>query len=181
MTVKEKKKHDLIPLPHGVQPASVGTRIATFLIDSLALSLVNAAAGLATYFLFYTSFDQLSESGLVGTGWEVVYLIGIITTLVNIVYFLLSWWLWNGLTIGKRALGLRVVQMETLEPPSLSKSILRTMGYLTWNYFFPLVFVPLFTEHKRGIQDYLAGTVVVQDNTLPDWAKQEHKPKRTSA
>lgn len=67
----------------------------------------------------------------------------------------------NGQTIGKAALNIRVVKQNGT-PITVSDAVLRYVGYFINNLFWPLWFVPFFNRGRKGIQDMIAGTYVVE-------------------
>jgi uncharacterized RDD family membrane protein YckC len=81
-------------------------------------------------------------------------------------YFAL-FWSTAGQTPGMRLLGVRV-RGPAGEPPSLARSLVRFVGLLLAIVPMFAGFLPvLFTERRRGLQDFLAGTVVVYDDARP--------------
>jgi uncharacterized RDD family membrane protein YckC len=80
-------------------------------------------------------------------------------------YFVLFWHS-AGQTPGMRLLRVRVVGPGE-QPPSLGRSFVRLVGLVL--AIIPLFagFLPvLFSEHRRGLPDFLAGTVVVYDQRV---------------
>lgn len=73
-------------------------------------------------------------------------------------YFVFLWHK-KGWTIGKLILGLRVVDEETLQPPSISQSIKRLFGYCT--ALIGLWSIPV-TQKSQALHDKLAGTIVIK-------------------
>ena len=89
---------------------------------------------------------------LLGSGW----------ILLAAGYFVL-FWSGAGQTPGMRLMRLRVRDLEG-RPPSVARSIVRFAGLLL--SIAPLFagFLPvLFSEQRRGLADFLAGTVVIYD------------------
>jgi len=61
-----------------------------------------------------------------------------------------------------RALGLKVIDVYG-EPPSVTRSALRTLGYLAGLATLGLGFVWVgFDAEKRGLHDWIAGTYVIR-------------------
>jgi uncharacterized RDD family membrane protein YckC len=89
---------------------------------------------------------------LVGSGW----------TLIAVAYFVLFW-----STTGQTP-GMRVVRLRVRRPaggtPSIGRSALRLVGLVLSVIPMFLGFLPvLFDGRRRGLADFLAGTVVVYD------------------
>lgn len=75
--------------------------------------------------------------------------------------------LWNGYTVGKRIVGIRIVRMDGRDPGALNmlvRVLIADLGYaLTWGI--PLIisaFMVGLRSDKRSIHDLLAGTQVVR-------------------
>jgi uncharacterized RDD family membrane protein YckC len=91
---------------------------------------------------------------LLSSGWLVV-----VAT-----YFVL-FWSTAGQTPGMRLLRIRVRSRSDRAAPSVSRSVVRFVGLLL--AIVPLFagFIPvLFSKERRGLPDFLAGTVVVYDD-----------------
>jgi uncharacterized RDD family membrane protein YckC len=108
-------------------------------------------------------------ASLVG-GLRPQWLVGVLLAsgwlLVVGTYFVLFWSA-AGQTLGMRLLNLRVVGPGG-RPPSIGRSLVRMVGLVL--AIVPLFagFVPvLFTARRRGLPDFLAGTVVVYDDAVP--------------
>ena len=143
----------------GVTPyAGVATRALALAADvGLTIVLFMALTGVVA--LVSSLVGGLSSGwvagALLGSGW--LFVVG--------VYFVL-FWSGAGQTPGMRLLRLRVTTPAGV-PPSALRSLARFFGLLL--SIAPLFagFVPvLFSERRRGLADYLAGTVVVYDPVL---------------
>jgi uncharacterized RDD family membrane protein YckC len=129
--------------------ADVGLTIVLFMALTGVVALVSALVG-----------------GL-GSGWVAGALLGSGWLFVVGVYFVL-FWSGAGQTPGMRLLRLRVTTLAGV-PPSPLRALARFFGLLL--SIAPLFagFLPvLFSERRRGLHDYLAGTVVVYDPVLDD-------------
>ena len=125
-----------------------------------------ATDGLLTVVL-YTSVVGIASlvASLVGglrPEWLVGVLLGSGWLLVVGVYFVL-FWSTAGQTPGMRLLHLRV-RGPTGGTPSIGRSLVRLVGLVLAIVPFFAGFLPvLFTDRRRGLPDFLAGTVVVYD------------------
>jgi len=139
--------------------AGIATRAVALAIDvALVHAIVLVGAGLLGL--------VASLVGDLRPGWLVAVLAGIGWALSVAVYFVLFWSV-TGQTPGLRAMRLRVVAGEG-EPPSVGRSLIRLVGLLV--AIVPLFagFVPvLFDARRRGLHDYLAGTVVLYADRTP--------------
>ena len=72
-------------------------------------------------------------------------------------------WLFRAATPGKMAIGARVVDARTGQPPSFNQSVLRYLGYFvsTIPFALGLIWVGI-DARKQGWHDKIAGTVVVR-------------------
>ena len=106
-------------------------------------------------------------SSLVG-GLRPEWLVGVLLAsgwlLVVSTYFVLFWSA-AGQTPGMRLLGVRVLGPGR-RPPSVGRSLVRLVGLGLAIVPMFAGFVPvLFTERRRGLPDFLAGTVVLYDDS----------------
>lgn len=87
------------------------------------------------------------------------------------VYLLLTPIFWNGYTLGKKILNIRIAKHDTLEAPGIGNMLLRVLvGRLIHAFTFEIArivscFMIALREDKRAIHDFVAGTVVVKANT----------------
>jgi uncharacterized RDD family membrane protein YckC len=149
--------------------AGIATRALAFAID-VALVIV-----------IYASLSALIAvaSSLVGElrpAWLAGLLLGAGLTLVAGIYFV-TFWSGAGQTPGMRLLGLRLWGPHG-DPPSLVRSLVRSVG--TAIAIIPLFagYLPvLFDDRRRGLADFLAGTVVVYDDG-PEVTRAEPRSSR---
>ena len=134
-------------------------------IATRALALATDAAVTTVLFMSVVGVASLVAS-LVGTlrpAWLAGALLASGWAIIAGSYFVLFWHA-AGQTPGMRLLRLRVVGPGG-EPPSIGRSLVRLVGLVL--AIIPLFagFLPvLFTERRRGLPDFLAGTVVVYDD-----------------
>ena len=137
--------------------AGIATRAVALAIDAavtivLLMSVVGVAALVAS--LVGGLRPEWLVGVLLGSGWM----------LVVATYFVL-FWSGAGQTPGMRLLRIRVRGQGGV-PPSFGRSLVRLIGLVL--AIVPLFagFLPvLFSERRRGLPDFLAGTVVVFDET----------------
>jgi uncharacterized RDD family membrane protein YckC len=140
--------------------AGIGTRAIALATDAaLTVVIFMSIVGIAA--LVASLVGGLRPAWLVGallaSGWLVV--VG--------TYFVL-FWSSAGQTPGMRLLRIRVLGPEG-KPLSLGRSLVRLVGLAL--SIVPLFagFVPvLFTEQRRGLADFLAGSVVLYEDPRPD-------------
>ncbi len=135
-------------------------------IATRAIALATDAALTIVLFMSVVGMAALVSS-LVGglrPEWLVGALLGSGWTLVVATYFVL-FWSSAGQTPGMRLMRVRI-RGPRGEAPSILRSLVRLVGLVLAIIPLFLGFVPvLFTERRRGLPDFLAGTVVVYDDT----------------
>ena len=125
--------------------ASFLVRFAAIIIDGIVVSIISSA-------LSRVGSNNMSTS-LVGS------MPGL---LVGATYYILLWTYWNGQTLGKKAMSIKVVRTDG-KPVDLQTSLLRYIGYIVSGIFFCLGFIwVLFDERKQGWHDKIAHTLVVK-------------------
>lgn len=67
-------------------------------------------------------------------------------------------------SVGKRIMGLRVVDVKTWQPPSLGKLILRNVMF----YFPAVEFILVLVNNGASVGDMISGTAVVEKRSLSD-------------
>jgi uncharacterized RDD family membrane protein YckC len=145
---------DVVP-DEAPQYVGLATRGVAFLIDILIIDLVavvvTAAAALIVSF-FHTSHDVQRILELIAAGLAVLWAFG---------YFV-AFWSGTGQTPGDRVMQIRVVRAngDRLKP---RRSVIRCVGLvLAALPLFAGYALILFDRRRRGLQDRLAGTVVVE-------------------
>jgi uncharacterized RDD family membrane protein YckC len=139
--------------------AGVATRAIALAVDAAVILLIFAS--LAALFALITSLvgtlrPQSLVAVLLASGWA----------LLASGYFVL-FWSGAGQTPGMRLFRLRLYGRSG-RPPSLGRAVLRAVGTLI--AIIPLFagYLPvLFNERRRGLPDFLAGTVVVYEDAVP--------------
>ena len=82
---------------------------------------------------------------------------------VGALYSILLWVNWNGQTLGKKAMGIKVVK-EDGKPLGYSEAVVRYVGYII--SIIPLglgYFWVIWDEKKQGFHDKIAKTLVVKE------------------
>ena len=146
--------------------AGVGSRAAALTLDLLLLFLV------ALFLIFVAAAADWwrrieAESG----GWATAFLILFVFS-YPLAYFALLEGLNGGRTLGKQALGIRVV-MDTGRAVTPTAAVVRTLVRLL-DCFFPVCpflpgfFMIVFSKSNKRLGDMVAGTIVVRDRPT-DW------------
>ncbi|REG20774.1 putative RDD family membrane protein YckC [Archangium gephyra] len=150
------------------RPASLWRRLLALAIDT------GAIAGVAALYLMLASSvagvqaPQTSVSGIDGLVVQIralqsVLLPGLALLLVlSLVYCAVSAFLWNGRTLGRRLLGLRLVDTHGLAPAP-GRAIVRAMlASLSFGLFLAGFWMALFDRRGQTLHDKLTSTYVVQ-------------------
>ena len=125
--------------------ASFGRRVVAYLIDSILIGIV--------YGIAYAISEPL--------GWVA----SLVTGLIYFSYFDGSE---NGQTVGKMALGIRVIDFRTGGPIGFGRGFIRWLGRIVSTIpCFLGYFWALWDKEKQGWQDKIATTVVVPVSAYP--------------
>jgi len=137
--------------------ASISQRIGARVVDWSLLLVVWLLLGAATS-------ERLEDDTLVFQRWAVI------AWMALVIVYEVGFVAWNGQTLGKRLLGIKLVALNRGGVPSLPSSITRVLpvafAIAVLGQFFPIAMVFVyfsagFMKHSRGILDLMAGTVVV--------------------
>ena len=131
------------------------TRAIAFAVDAAVIQLAAiAVAGTFALFLSVVSLPDEVDSVLLVVG-------GVAYGLWLVGYFVVFWSA-TGQTTGNRLLQIRVCRSADGESPSAAASMLRLAGLILAALPLFAGFLPILVDdRRRGLQDMLAGTVVV--------------------
>jgi uncharacterized RDD family membrane protein YckC len=143
--------------------AGIGSRALALAIDTLLQIGVAIGFGLLAALISYTGF-------LPQLGKQYVYAILIFAAfLMEFGYFAFFETIWNGQTPGKRWTKLRVIT-DSGRPigaqEAILRNVMRIVDALPTLYAIGIVTCLISSQSKR-IGDYVAGTVVIHENSLP--------------
>jgi uncharacterized RDD family membrane protein YckC len=139
-------------------------RVLAFSIDLFAILMINKFMTIS--FMFYLEkyswpvYRMLKSSAHLINEAEVVTLL-----VIYFSYFFMSMFLSQGKTLGKTAVGLRVIDPQTLGQITYSQAMLRTMGY-TLCYLGALILfaLPFLNRKNKGVPDWLSSTQVISED-----------------
>lgn len=144
--------------------AGLGSRVAAALIDYgilfVTYSVITIGGSFAITALAFPTSESLVTSQLLG--YVTIALVTLLTFFGWWGYFILFELLWNGQSIGKRALGLRVVRDEG-QPIGLTSSLVRNLLRLVDLFLGIGVVIILLDRRGRRLGDFAAGTLVVRE------------------
>lgn len=135
--------------------AGIGSRFLAQIVDVVIITVIQIVI----------TIGAIALAGLFNAG-ELAALIEVILTFVLIAgYFLISEAAWNGQTVGKRAVRLRVVG-DHGEPLTISQAVIRNLVRVV--DFLPALYavgiVAMFSNRRaKRLGDFAAGTLVVRD------------------
>jgi len=155
-------------------PAYAGfwIRVLAYLIDSLVMMAVSCPLGiLLGVGVVATGADQNSDSATFTNGAS-----NLVSLIIGWLYFsLLESSSWQA-TVGKRALGLKVTDLQG-NRISFGRATGRYFGMIlsTMICFIGFIMVA-FTEKKQGLHDMLAGALVVRDGGVTSYPEPPPPP-----
>lgn len=129
----------------GAIPCTLGRRLGAWALDGLIINVVSLVGLIPIWLAAVADSDSALVAALV------VYLLALTSfVLYN------GWWLVGrtGATLGKRAIGISVVDHVSGAPIGLGRAFVRALlGFLAWT--------ALFNSERRGVHDLAAGSFVV--------------------
>ncbi|MEH7237492.1 RDD family protein [Bacillus sp. JJ1562] len=154
------------------QLAGVGSRAAAFLLDTLILSIASFLILLTLLLILHGASDfwLLEETFFSGP----VAIAIILLFILNWGYFFLLEFFAGGKTIGKKVVGIRVIQENGHSITLLSsfiRNFLRIIDSLPASYFIGIIMIFFHSKHKR-IGDLVAGTIVIHERRAKNHKKE---------
>ncbi|WP_066371519.1 RDD family protein [Neobacillus fumarioli] len=143
------------------QTAGVGSRAAAYLIDQLILYIMDIMIIMVTVF---TNLGMFKLSNINDHGLAIAIMI-IVLFIINGGYFFALEFFFGGRTIGKKLLGIRVIQENGHSVTLLSsfiRNLLRIIDALPICYLLGIFLIFFHPRHKR-LCDLAAGTIVVHE------------------
>lgn len=138
--------------------AGIGSRILAHIVDLVIFLILFLGASYAVTYLAVFAGVTLSYVAL-----------SLLSSFGIFLYFLLQEGLWQGQTIGKKALNLRVISADGTPITFISafyRTILRPGDFLPM--FYMVGFITIFTNEKsQRLGDLAAGTIVIHDPRVP--------------
>jgi uncharacterized RDD family membrane protein YckC len=149
-SIRTLQTPDQIPLE--MELAGVGSRVFAFLVDLFWMG-IGFLILMAGVFGFLKAHYELGKTALN------LVLFG--TLILAFLYHFFQEWLWNGQTVGKRALNIRVVRQDGQAIgfwESFGRNILRFLDvYFAGVGLYPM----LLSRNEKRFGDFLVGTLVV--------------------
>ncbi|MEH7081898.1 RDD family protein [Neobacillus drentensis] len=153
------------------QIAGLGSRSAAFIIDQLLLMAFNILSLIVLFFVL----DGMSKMEFIFIGNSLPIAITIIALfLVNGGYFFAYEFFSGGRTLGKKLMGIRVIQENGHSITLMSsfiRNLIRIIDSLPTAYFLGIIMIFFHSKHKR-LGDLVAGTIVVHERKAKRKKKQ---------
>jgi uncharacterized RDD family membrane protein YckC len=140
--------------------ANLGSRILAYLLD-----MVVVVAGILAGLFAVALLGQASD--VVVPDWVALTIVLVLLPAWWLGYFIAFETLWRGRTLGKAALGLRVVTKEGAPVRfrhAAIRGLLGLVDFLIMGGFFAVVFI-LFTRDNQRLGDLVAGTLVLRERS----------------
>jgi uncharacterized RDD family membrane protein YckC len=140
--------------------ANLGSRILAYLID-----MVVVVAGIVAALFAVALLGQASD--VVVPDWVALTIVLVLLPAWWLGYFIAFETLWRGRTLGKAALGLRVVTKEGAPVRfrhAAVRGLLGLVDFLILGGFLAVVFI-LFTRDNQRLGDLVAGTLVLRERS----------------
>jgi len=101
---------------------------------------------------------------------------GLVNLVVIGIVYVLFWRRFNS-TPGKMLFHIKILDEKTMSPPTTMQYIVRFFGYIISTIPFMFGFMLIgFNRRKKGLHDFIAGTVVVYTDALnPEWERKKLK------
>lgn len=142
--------------------AGVGSRTGAYLIDTAAMFLF----WLVVYFVLSLGMQVIDELRALSGITQMVLLIGVFAT--QWIYWTATETFWNGQSLGKRLVGIRVVR-EDGSPvgffESAVRNLLRVIDFLPAAYCLGVI-TTLFSRQHRRLGDIAAGTLLIREEKI---------------
>ncbi len=141
----------------GPELAGWGTRVGAYLVDILVMDIP-----LVIGYVVFLAAANSSSSGSGAAGGSLVYLLG------SLVSFGL--WIWNrgikqggtGQSVGKKALGIRLVKEADGQPLGVGMSLLRDIVHIVDGFFYLGYLWPLWDPKKQTFADKILSTLSIK-------------------
>ncbi len=144
------------------QLAGLGSRAAAQIIDFTLIFLTQLLTIFLLILAFNNSFSDLFSGHLDSI---LLVILIIIIYLFHFAYFIFLEYYWGGRTIGKRMLGIRVIQENGHNITFLSsiiRNFVRLIDMMPSAYLVGIIMIFFHSKHKR-LGDITAGTIVVHE------------------
>lgn len=160
------------PLNVATNYAGFGSRLVAWIIDVIIIAALQSfvvmpvmamlGLGIASQIENSGEFSDAEAIGMVGAIIAAASSLFIITFAISILYFAILESSKSQGSVGKMALGIKVVDMDG-QQVSFGKALLRSIGKIISGMIMYIGYLmAAFTDKKQGLHDMIAGTLVVK-------------------
>jgi len=145
--------------------AGIGSRFLALALDTLIQMAIGIVLGIA---LVVLTVAVGSVSSSPDSGWWIVAIWILAYFVLQFGYFAIFESIWNGQTIGKRQMQIRVIKDDgrpITVYDAVARNLLRLVDSLPGIYGVGIVSM-IFSKQNKRLGDYVAGTVVVHEKKL---------------
>ena len=143
--------------------AGIGNRSFALIIDYIIIGLSLLFVWIISIFLAFQLAPEFMSGGTLNRVVQWIWAIqSIITFVLYAGYFVILETLWQGQTLGKKWIKIRVIR-DNGKPERLPQAILRALLRPVDDILFIGVFLIIFSQQEKRLGDLVAGTIVVQD------------------
>lgn len=144
---------------HQPHYAGFWIRTAATLIDTVLLSLILIPI---LWFFYAGDWDRILATGL-SSKPQIVWFDMLMNYIMPLLYTLLMWMLWSA-SLGKKILGLKIIDASSGAPLRFGQALLRYLGYFPAVIMMMIgIFWVIFDQRKQGWHDKMANTIVVHN------------------
>jgi uncharacterized RDD family membrane protein YckC len=137
-------------------------RIYSFVCDLFIISVINRAVidtFLSYQKTFFPTFNHPIREKIYGMAFG---LSSVTLSIIFVGYFIFSYYMSNGETIGKHFFKIKLAQVDSTEHLRLTQITNRVMSYFFCSFFMFLPFIISFLRSDgRGIPDFVSGTKII--------------------
>ncbi len=145
--------------PMDLHYASWGARLGGYLLDGIFMNLALVPLIGILMGMYMLAMDTKSAGIAL-----MIYFIGFIGLFLIIHFYYVVQLNKHGRTLGKRIAGVRVLDAESKRYPTKLQAWGRYLSYIISGLILYIgFFLPLWTKKKQALHDFMAGTIVVQD------------------
>lgn len=157
--------------------AGIGNRSFALIIDYIIFGSTILLVWILSAFLAFQIVPNFISGGVINSLAQWIWAIQSLTTFaIYVGYFVILETLWQGQTPGKKWTKIRVIR-DNGKPERLPQAILRALLRPIDDMLFIGVFFIIFSQQEKRIGDFVAGTIVVQEEQSDKSAKINISPE----
>ncbi|XMB87126.1 RDD family protein [Mycoplasmatota bacterium WC44] len=164
---------------HNYRPAGAWSRIFAALVDSLVTSPLIFLLLIPMYSKI-DEYAKIAQEQMMSLGEiklmmiiDMLWII-LIVYVLNLLYSVVLAYYWNGKTVGKHLLGIRITKNDAHTKPGfwqlfVRETIFKSLWYAFLDsiaYIVDLVMINVDKDNKKLIRDYVCKTMVIDENSI---------------